>query len=252
MTGGPGFAFNTFTIVARCETTGALGICLASSPLNVAARCPYVRVGVGAVSTQANTNPKLGPAALDLLEAGHSPAEVIETLRAQDEWIDYRQIGIVDVMGRSAVFTGDKTNAWTGHETGPGFVAMGNKLVGEHVVAAIAESFRSSAAEPLLEERLMGAIEAGRDAGGQEIGHLSGRHGSPRQRRPPAHRPAHRNGQPNPGRRRRRGQRSTPRLRRLQAAHLLLRGMAGQPGHGQLESMAEEERGVRGIGILSP
>ena len=174
MTGGPGFAFNTFTIVARCETTGALGICLASSPLNVAARCPYVRVGVGAVSTQANTNPKLGPAALDLLEAGHSPAEVIETLRAQDEWIDYRQIGIVDVMGRSAVFTGDKTNAWTGHETGPGFVAMGNKLVGEHVVAAIAESFRSSAAEPLLEERLMGAIEAGRDAGGQEIGHLSG------------------------------------------------------------------------------
>jgi uncharacterized Ntn-hydrolase superfamily protein len=46
-----------------------LGICLASSPLTVASCCPFVRAGVGTVSTQANTNPKLGPAPLDLLDA---------------------------------------------------------------------------------------------------------------------------------------------------------------------------------------
>ena len=174
MTGGPGIPFNTFTIVARCESTGALGICLASSPLTVASRCPFVRADVGAVSTQANTNPKLGPAALDLLASGHSPAEAIEALRAEDAWIDHRQIGIVDAAGRSAAFTGPKTATWAGHETGPGFVAMGNNLVGEPVVAAIAENYRASVAEPAFEERLMAAVEAGRDAGGQEIGHLSG------------------------------------------------------------------------------
>ena len=174
ITGGQGIPFNTFTIVARCESTGALGICLASSPLTVASRCPFVRAGVGAVSTQANTNPKLGPAALDLLEAGHGPAEAIAALRAEDRWIDHRQIGIVDAAGRSAAFTGSETTLWAGHETGPGFVAMGNNLVGAGVVAAIAESYRASAAEPVFEERLMAAVEAGRDAGGQEIGHLSG------------------------------------------------------------------------------
>ena len=174
MTSGPGIPFNTFTIVARCESTGALGVCLASSPLTVAARCPFVRAGVGAVSAQANTNPKLGPAALDLLEAGLSPAEAIAALRAEDRWIDHRQIGIVDAAGWSAAFTGPETTTWAGHETGPGFVAMGNNLVGAGVVAAIAESYRASAAEPVFEERLMAAVEAGRDGGGQEIGHLSG------------------------------------------------------------------------------
>ena len=171
---GPGIPFNTFTIVARCERSGALGICLASSPLTVASRCPFVRAGVGAVSTQANTNPTLGPAALDLLEAGHSPAEAIERLKSEDRWIDYRQIGIVDAAGRAAAFTGHETTSWAGHETGDGFVAMGNNLVGAGVVEAIAGSFRASAAEPVFEERLMAAVEAGRDAGGQEIGHLSG------------------------------------------------------------------------------
>jgi uncharacterized Ntn-hydrolase superfamily protein len=173
-TKGPGLPYNTFTIVARCEATRALGICLASSPLTGASRCPYVRAGVGAVSTQAHTNPELGPAALDMLQAGRSPAQVIEALKADDRWIEYRQIGIVDAAGQAAVFTGSETAAWAGHETGPGFVAMGNKLVGQAVVEAIAGSFRSSAAEPLLEERLMAAIEAGRDAGGQEVGLLSG------------------------------------------------------------------------------
>lgn len=174
MTGGLGIPFNTFTIVARCDSTGALGICLASSPLTVASRCPFVRAGVGAVSTQANTNPFLGPAALDLLEADHSPAEAIAALRAVDRWVDYRQIGIVDAAGRSAAFTGPETTPWAGHETGPGFVAMGNNLVGAGVIESIADSYRASAAEPVFEERLMAAVEAGRDAGGQEIGHLSG------------------------------------------------------------------------------
>jgi uncharacterized Ntn-hydrolase superfamily protein len=94
---------------------GRFGICLASSPLTVASSCSFVRAGVGTVCTQAETNPKLGPAALDLLEAVHRPAEAIEVLRAEGPWIDHRQIGIVNAASRSAAFTGPETTRWAGH-----------------------------------------------------------------------------------------------------------------------------------------
>ena len=44
----------------------------------VGASCPYVRSGVGAVSTQSLTNRYLGPAVLDLMERGLAPSEAIE------------------------------------------------------------------------------------------------------------------------------------------------------------------------------
>lgn len=106
---------------------------------------------------------------LDLLEAGHSPAEAIAALRAVDRWVDHRQIGIVDAAGRSAAFTGPESTPGAGHETGPGFVAMGNNLVGAGVIASIADFYRASASEPAFGERLMATVEAGSDAGGDGL-----------------------------------------------------------------------------------
>jgi uncharacterized Ntn-hydrolase superfamily protein len=163
---------HTFTIVARCEREGLLGICLTSSPLSVGARCPFIKPGVGAVSTQAYTDPALGPLALDLLERGHAPDAVLEQLRANDTWSSYRQIGIVDKNGVSAVFTGEDNLDWKGAIARPNLVAMGNYLTGPAVVDDMAEAFEASAAE-MLEERLLLALEAGRNAGGEKGGHLS-------------------------------------------------------------------------------
>src|SRR5258708_7680046 len=85
---GPGVEFNTFTVIGRCEKTGALGVCLASSPLTVASRCPYIEGGLAAISTQSFTNPKLAPIIFDLLRHNYTPDQVIEALRVRDEWFD--------------------------------------------------------------------------------------------------------------------------------------------------------------------
>ena len=107
-----------------------------------------------------------------LLELGYSPEKVLKELKESDAWSEYRQIGIVDKNGSSAVFTGEKNLDWKGAVAKPNFVAMGNYLVHDKVVDAMVSAFESSA-ENILEERLMLSIEAGRNAGGERGGHLS-------------------------------------------------------------------------------
>jgi uncharacterized Ntn-hydrolase superfamily protein len=138
----------------------------------VASRCPFIRANVAAVSTQSYSDPGLGPFALKLLALGYSPAAAIEELRRSDPWIEYRQLGVVDRKGNTAVFTGSKNLDWKGHIHNKNFVAMGNNLASGQVVEAMAKAFQGSENE-ILEERLLRAIEAGRDAGGEKAGHLS-------------------------------------------------------------------------------
>jgi uncharacterized Ntn-hydrolase superfamily protein len=164
--------FNTFTVIGRCEKTGAIGVCLASSPLTVASRCPYFEGDLAAVSTQCFTNPTLGPIMLGLLRAGYTPKQTIEALRVKDEHFEWRQIGIVTLAGETAVHSGENGKPFTGHVTGDGYICMGNNLVGPHVIEAMAKAFTANAGE-LLEERLMRALEAGSKAGGEPKGQLS-------------------------------------------------------------------------------
>lgn len=163
---------HTFTMIGRCARDGQLGVCLTSSPLSVGARCPFIKANVAAVSTQAYSDPGLGPLALNLLELGYAPEKVLDELRASDEWAEYRQNGIVDRNGRAACFTGKQNLDWKGHIIGENYVAMGNYLTSDKVVDAMAKAFVDSTAE-IIEERLMRAIEAGREAGGERGGQLS-------------------------------------------------------------------------------
>ncbi|MBA4682568.1 MAG: DUF1028 domain-containing protein, partial [Pseudomonas sp.] len=65
----------TFSITGRCAKTGQLGIAISSSSIAVGARCPWLRPGVGAVSTQNVTLPALGDRALEQLALGCSPEQ---------------------------------------------------------------------------------------------------------------------------------------------------------------------------------
>lgn len=161
-----GIEVNTFSVVGRCPRTGRLGVAITTSDVAVGSRCPYVRPGVGAVSTQASTDPRMGPAALRLLEAGKSPQMSLRELAVKDGHIERRQIGLVDAHGRAAARTGAANAGWAGHVVDDNFVAMGNGLAGEGVVQAMADTFRSSEPQD-LEERLLRAIEAGQEAGGE-------------------------------------------------------------------------------------
>ena len=108
----------TFTIVGRCARTGVTGICMATSSPAVGNRCAFVSRD-GAVGMQAIAEPRLGILGLRLLEGGYSPRKVIDEIITSDDWPGKRQIGIVDIDGRSAAFTGDANAPWAGHLSGP-------------------------------------------------------------------------------------------------------------------------------------
>jgi uncharacterized Ntn-hydrolase superfamily protein len=118
------------------------------------------------LSTQAFANPALGPIAVQALDEGTSPADVISHLETGDAGFDYRQVSIVPTAGAPVMHTGKHCRVWAGHAVGQDFAAFGNVLCGSEVVDAIAEAFRGSTGQD-LGERLLLALEAGRDAGGQ-------------------------------------------------------------------------------------
>ena len=162
----------TWSIVAFDESSGAVAVAVATRAFAVGARCPFVRRGVGAVSTQSISNPYLGPAVLDLLEQGVAPDAAIEAALRDDEGRHLRQIHAVDSRGRTAAWTGRNCVEWAGDRTGQGFSVAGNMLAGEQVVRSTYDNFVAHAGQ-LLPERLLGALEAGEAAGGDKRGKQS-------------------------------------------------------------------------------
>ena len=166
----------TFTLLARCPHSGQVGIGIATYSICVGLYCNGLRGNVGATMTQAFVNQGNNPLGLKLLAQGFTPAHVLEELQANDPHHEYRQIAVIDRHGRLAAYSGPKNRGWAGHLTGDGYVAMGNVLAGPQVIEAMAKAYEASAALS-FERRLLAAIEAGRDAGGQtgNDGHLTER-----------------------------------------------------------------------------
>ncbi len=164
-----GAEMHTFTAIGRCPRTGRLGVAVTTSEIGTGGRAPHVKANVGAVGTQAYTDPRLGILALQLLELGYPAGRVLSELAASDPHIEWRQLGIVDRWGHTAVRTGASNSEWAGHKTGDGWITMGNYLVGAQVVDSMAKAMEDSVDED-IELRLMRAIDAGTQAGGQPNG----------------------------------------------------------------------------------
>lgn len=162
----------TFSIVARCPSTGLLGVAVATAVPAVGSMCPFTRASVGAVSTQSWVNPYLALGALDAIAGGMSARTALDSVLAGDSARALRQIGLVDVSGEAAAFTGEDCTPWCGQEVGEGFTVQGNMLTGPEVIAAMATAFRASEG-CALDERLMRAMEAGDAAGGDRRGRQS-------------------------------------------------------------------------------
>ncbi len=163
----------TFTIVARCPKTGQVGIGIATYSICVGLYCNGLRGNAGVTMTQAFVNQGNNPLALRLLAQGFTPQAVLNELRTNDPNAEFRQIAVIDREGRAVGYSGTRNRQHSSHKVGDGYVSMGNVLAGVHVVDAIAKAYEASASES-LERRLLRAIEAGRDSGGQvgNDGHL--------------------------------------------------------------------------------
>lgn len=162
----------TFSITGRCEKTGQLGIAISTKVIAVGARCTYAKAGVGAIASQASSNPYLGINGLRYLEDGLTAQEVLDKVLGEDPEPQFRQLSIVDHNGNVAVHTGADCVEWHGHKTGVHYSAAGNMLVGEETIEAMARTFEESS-NLTLPERLLRSLEAGQAAGGDKRGRQS-------------------------------------------------------------------------------
>ena len=155
----------TFSIVARCAETGMFGMAIASSSPAVAARCAHARAGVGVVASQNVTDPGLGPHGLDLLAKGYAAPQALSMIRDQERFMAYRQLMIVDVAGRTAIHSGPNAlGIWAEAQT-DNAASGDNLLINDRVPQAMLDGFSSVAGH--LGDRLIAALQAGLDAGGE-------------------------------------------------------------------------------------
>lgn len=158
----------TWSIVAL-DTSGALGIAIASRFFAVGALCPHGRSGVGALSTQALVNPLFAARGLAALARGEAPAAIVQNLIAEDIGRDHRQLHIIDAAGRAAAHTGTACIDWCGDLAGAGWSVAGNMLAGPQVLEQTAAAYLANVTLPFA-ERLLAAMQAGEDAGGDKRG----------------------------------------------------------------------------------
>lgn len=165
----------TFSIVATDGT--AWGVAVASKFLAVGSAVPAAQAGIGAIATQSYANLAYRPDGLALLAEGKTAQETLDALTAADELREQRQAGIVDWQRRAATFTGTECNAWaggvTGSVNGSGYAIQGNILTGPDVVAAMEQAWLASDPTAPFARRLLAALTAGDEAGGDSRGRQS-------------------------------------------------------------------------------
>ena len=150
----------TFSIVGHCSRTGMAGVAITTSSIAVGSRCPHVRAGAGAVTTQNVTDPSIGPEVLALMASGISAVDAVARVMDGRAHAAYRQVAAVDLQGRVAHVTGDEILGINAVFTGAGCVAAGNLLSTTDVPKAMIRSFESGHEEH-LGERLLAASKRG-------------------------------------------------------------------------------------------
>ena len=162
----------TYSIVGRDPDTGELGVAVQSRAFNTGAVVPWGAPGVGVVATQSYTEPGYGPLGLELLRAGKSPEQALAALVAADDEPQYRQVAILDAEGRVALHVGEACIPAAGFASGDGFSAQANMVASERVWESMSEAFERS--EGPLAERLLAALDAAEEAGGDWRGRQAG------------------------------------------------------------------------------
>ena len=162
----------TWSIIARDLQSGRVGIAVATCAFAVGARVPHIKTGVGAVATQAATNPIYGPRGLAILAAGASADACVRLLLEADPGRDHRQVHVMDREHGLAARTGSACVPWCGHLVEETFSVAGNMLAGEGVIQETARAFRTGSGTPFA-RRLIAALKAGEAAGGDKRGRQS-------------------------------------------------------------------------------
>jgi len=162
---------STFSIAARDPDRDAVGVAVQSKFIAVGAVVPYVAADAGAIATQSFANVAYGPDGLDMLREGATAEEVVERLTAEDPDAAQRQVGVVGEDGSVAAFTGEDCLEVAGDVQGAAYTVQGNILENRETLESIATTFEET--DGGLPERLIAALHAGNEAGGDSRGEQS-------------------------------------------------------------------------------
>lgn len=162
----------TWSIIAKDAETGSFGVAVTTKFFAVGALCPHGSAQNGALATQALVNPLYGCDGIKLLAEGRSAEEIVAILTASDPGREVRQLHVIDREGRTAAHTGSECVDWCGHLTDEGVSVAGNMLAGPAVIEATLETFKRRNDLPFA-ERLMSALDAGQEQGGDKRGKQS-------------------------------------------------------------------------------
>lgn len=162
---------HTFSIVARDPGTGEMGVAVQSHWFSVGTIVTWAEAGVGAIATQSFVNASFGPRGLEMLKSGMTAQQTVDSLLATDEGREFRQLAIIDSRGNVASFTGRKCVQPAGNLVGDNFSTQANLMINDKVWPAMAEAFKNTTGP--LAERMIAALEAGQEAGGDIRGKQS-------------------------------------------------------------------------------
>ena len=155
----------TFSILGRCAATGQFGMAVSSSSPAVAARCAHARAGVGAVASQNVTDPRLGPRVLDAMANGLDADAAIASVIDAASHTAFRQLLAIDYAGRTAIFSGTSTLGINAEYQSQDAAAAGNLLANKTIPKLMVTAFHNTKGH--LGDRLIAAMQAGLDAGGE-------------------------------------------------------------------------------------
>ncbi len=162
---------HTYSIVARDPDTGQLGVAVQSHYFGTGSVVTWAEAGVGAVASQAFSDPAYGKLGLDLMRARKSAADTLAGLVAADPMREVRQVAMVDALGRAAAHTGQTTIPEAGHIVGDGFSVQANMMLKDTVWPAMAEAYTRAKGE--LVDRLLATLDAAEAEGGDIRGRQS-------------------------------------------------------------------------------
>jgi len=161
----------TFSIIARDEITGFYGIAVASRFFAVGSVIPHFGRNC-AVASQALVNPMWGIAGVQHLSSGMSAADALNTTKLLDNGQSQRQVHMIDQAGKTAAHTGTDCIGWAGHLNEDGVSVAGNMLENEQVIMAMLQYYNDHKKTDFA-SRMLGAMQAGENAGGDKRGRQS-------------------------------------------------------------------------------
>lgn len=158
----------TYSILAHDAASGQIGIAVASRFFACGSLVPYAGA-TAAVASQAFVNPLWGVEGLARLSAGETADTVMADFISRDAGQSIRQAHMIDTKGGIAQHTGADCVPWAGHTAGRDVSVAGNMLTGPEVVSETLRAYQENADMP-FGERLLAAMQAGEDAGGDKRG----------------------------------------------------------------------------------